>query len=127
MFDVCSLIYAFKLKKLDLLINNYIQWLTIYEVADGLWRGAYLIKTLTMKETIDIAKILREIISYMKILDPHKYEEEILETAYKLGITVYDASYIVLAKNKNLILVTEDSKLREKAENIVETKCLNEI
>ena len=80
-----------------------------------------------MKETIDIAKILREIISYMKILDPHKYEEEILETAYKLGITVYDASYIVLAKNKNLILVTEDSKLREKAENIVETKCLNEI
>jgi len=100
------------------------QWLTIYEVVNGLWKEAYLIKTLTIKEAIDVAKILREIISYMKILDPHKYEEEILETAYKLGITVYDASYIVLAKNKNLILVTEDSKLREKAENIVETKSL---
>jgi len=30
------------------------------------------------------------------------------ETALKLGTTVYDASYIVLAKNNDITLVTED-------------------
>lgn len=52
--------------------------------------------------------MLREIVEYMNILGPHGWEEEILKTALKLGITVYDASYIVLAKNNDITLVTED-------------------
>jgi len=55
----------------------------------------------------------------MKILSPHPYEDEILSTARELNITAYDASYIVLAEKNDLILVTEDKKLRTKAERLV--------
>jgi len=63
----------------------------------------------------------------MKILSSHPYEDEILSTAIELNLTAYDASYIVLAEKNSLILVTEDSKLRAKAEKLVEAVSLTQI
>ena len=40
---------------------------------------------------------------------------------------MYDASYIVLAEENNLTLVTEDNKLKEKAEKIVKTKTIKDL
>jgi predicted nucleic acid-binding protein len=53
----------------------------------------------------------------MKILDPRGLEEEILQVAIQLELTAYDFSYVVLAMEIGLILVTEDEKLREKAKS----------
>ena len=58
---------------------------------------------------------------------PHPYEDEILSAARELNITAYDASYIVLAKKNGLTLVTEDKKLRTKAEKIVKVVSLTQI
>ena len=127
LFDASPLIYALKLKKLEVLHGNYIQWLTIYETLNGLWKEAHLIGTISAEEATAIARMLGKIVEYMNILSPHGAEEEILQTALKHGITVYDASYIVLAKNKGLTLVTEDKKLREKVEKIIRTKSLKEL
>jgi predicted nucleic acid-binding protein len=44
-------------------------------------------------------------------------EEEILQVAIQLELTAYDFSYVVLAMEIGLILVTEDKKLREKAKS----------
>ena len=63
----------------------------------------------------------------MKILSPHPYEDEILSTARELNITAYDASYIVLAEKNGLKLVTEDKKLRAKAEKLVKAASLTQI
>ncbi len=63
----------------------------------------------------------------MKILDPRGLEDGIIRTAYNLGLIVYDASYIVLAAKNKLVLVIEDSKLREKARRLVEAHSLEEI
>jgi len=127
LFDASSLIYALKLKKLELLHNNYVQWLTIYEVLNGIWKEAHLIKTIKPEEAIAIAKTLRKVVNFMNILSPQGLEDEILKIALKYGITTYDASYIVLAENNNLMLITEDRKLKVVAEKIVETKNLREI
>ena len=127
LFDASSFIHALKIGRIDLLIDNYIQWLTIYEVLNGLWKEVYLVKTLTLEEVEKLNQVIIEIMSYMNILSPRGFEKEILETAIKLGITVYDSSYIVLAQKHGLILVTEDKELRDKAKKLVEVKNILDI
>jgi len=127
LFDASSLICALKQKKPDILCDNYIQWLTIYEVINGLWKEAHSIKAMNVRDAINIARILKELVSYMNVLSPHGHEEELLMLALKAGITVYDASYIVLAKKYNLTLVTEDKILRAKAKNTIKTATLSEV
>jgi len=127
LFDASSLIYALKLRELRILYGNYIQWLTIYEALNGLWKEAHLVKIISPEEATAIARTVGKIARYMNVLDPQGAEEEILKTALEHGITVYDASYIVLARRNNMTLVTEDRKLRAKAEKIVKTRSLEEV
>ena len=44
-----------------------------------------------------------------------------------MNITAYDTSYIVLAEKNGLTLVTEDKKLRAKAEKLVKAVSLTQI
>jgi len=127
LFDASSVIYALKLRSLRALYDNYIQWLTVYEVVNALWKEAILTKAISPEEASGIVRLFTKILEYMKILSPHPYEDEILSTARELNITAYDASYIVLAEKNDLILVTEDKKLRTKAERLVKVASLIQI
>jgi len=127
LFDASSLIYALKLRSLRALYDNYIQWLTVYEVVNALWKEAILTKAISPEEASGIVRLFTKILECMKILSPHPYEDEILSTARELNITAYDASYIVLAEKNDLILVTEDKKLRTKAERLVKVASLIQI
>ena len=127
LFDSSSLIYSLKIRNIKQLYNNYIQFLTIYEVINAIWKESYLTKAITTKEVGEIVSIFNEVIDLMKIISPHGYEKEILEIACKLGITAYDASYIVLAKKYNLILVSEDEKLKRKIGKVIKNVSLKEL
>lgn len=119
LFDASSLLYALKLRKIDMLCENYIQQLTVYEAINAIWKEAYLVKSLTPGDADRLIKVLVEVLDYLNILSPHPYEPDIFRRAVGLGLTVYDASYIVLAGKKGLTLVTEDRKLMENAGKIV--------
>ena len=108
LFDASSVIYALKLRSLKVLYDNYIQWLTIYEVVNALWKKATLTKAISPQEASEIVKLFTKTLGFMKMLSPHPYEDEILSIAGELNITAYDASYIVLAEKNGLTLVTED-------------------
>lgn len=127
LFDASSLLYLLKLRNLKPLNNNYIQWLTIYEAANALWKEVSLIGSIGVDEAYEMVEILSGAVNVMKILSPHSYEHEILAVANKLKITAYDASYVVLADKNNLVLVTEDAELREKAKNIIEVISVDDI
>jgi len=127
LFDASSLIYAIKLRKVEVLYGNYVQYLTIYEVINALWKEVILTKTIQAEEAIKLCETLNKILNTMKTLSPLPYEKEILHTSIKLKITAYDASYIVLAKKNNLTLVTEDELLRRKAKEYVKTLSLEEV
>lgn len=127
LFDASSLIYSLKIRNLKLLYNNYIQLLTIYEAINALWKESYLTKAITSEEAGELTNILNEIIDLMNMINPHGYEKEILENAWKLGITAYDASYVVIAKKNNLILVSEDEKLKRKIGDIIKIISLKEL
>ncbi len=121
LFDTSSLVYALKLRNLSILHDNYIQWLTIYEIINALWKEVCLTKSISINDAYNIVSIFSNTIDFMKLLSPHSHEYEILTIAKELEVTAYDASYIVLAKKHKLSLVTEDEELKAKANNLVKT------
>jgi len=127
LFDASSLVSLLKLRNLKPLNQNHIQWLTVYEVANALWKETFLIGSISADEARKIIEVLRGIMDVVNVLGPHSHEREILETAGKLGITAYDASYIALAKVNGLSLVTEDAELRDKARRMIKVFSVSEI
>ena len=127
LFDASSFVKALKLGKLEHLIKSHIQWLTLYEVMNALWKESCLAKAIPVDKALQLMDIIVQIAKHMKILDISGLEVETLDTAVKLKLTAYDASYIALAKRYNLILVTEDVELKIKAQQLVKTLSIDEI
>ncbi|AFK51481.1 hypothetical protein TCELL_1058 [Thermogladius calderae 1633] len=127
LFDSSSLLYALKERRLDLLRRNYVQWLTFYEALNGVWKEVYLHRAIRAEKAAVLVEVLAEVLKYMEVLSPAGLEREIYERALALGVTVYDASYVVLAERYDLTLVTEDKRLRSRAQGIVEVKSLREL
>lgn len=125
LFDASSLLYALKLGNLEILKENYTQWLAVYESINALWKEV-LTKNLEREEALQIISILSNTLEFMNILNPQKLEEEIFKEAEARRTSAYDASYVLLARKHGLILVTEDKDLRKKALETVETLSLNE-
>ena len=51
----------------------------------------------------------------IKLVSITGLEEEFFTLTLKENVTVYDASYMYVAMRDNLILITDDQKLRNKA------------
>ena len=127
LFDASSLIYAIKLKMVETLYGNYVQYLTVYEAINALWKEVILTKTIHVEEAMKLCEILSKILNTMKMLSPSPYEREILDVSIKHKIPAYDVSYIVLAKKNNLALVTEDRTLKKEAKKYVKALSLKEV
>jgi predicted nucleic acid-binding protein len=127
LFDSSSIIKALKLGKVDVLVGGYIQWLTIYETLNALWKEVHLLRTIPEDRALEFIEVLGRLFDFMKILDVRGLERGVLEVAVKLGVTVYDSSYIVLARRYGLTLVTEDRRLRAKAQEVVRCVSVDEL
>jgi predicted nucleic acid-binding protein len=127
LFDASSIIKALKLRNVDVLVGGYIQWLTIYETLNALWKEVHLLRTIPEDRVLEFAETLERLFGFMKVLDVRGLERGALEVAVKLGVTVYDSSYIVLAKRYGLILVTEDHGLKAKAQRVVKCVSVDEL
>lgn len=127
LFDASSVIAALKLSKPDILIDNYIQWLTVYESLNAIWKEFRLLNIMDPRMMYELIDVFLEIIKLMKILSPSSYEKEIVELAVNSDLTVYDASYIILAMKNNLLLVTEDKKLKRKATKYVHVLSITDL
>ena len=107
---------------LCLLSANCILDLTKYEVGNALWKELVLTKAIGDEEFKEFFDLLVSILLRTKvlILEPENVPE-IAEIAAKERITFYDASYITLAKMRNLTLITEDEQLARTASKHIET------
>ena len=112
LFDSSSIFIAFKRDKEDLLLDNYTINLAIFELGNIIWKEAYVFRSMTRKDAVEILDMFSEILSTMKIIEIRSLKREILNLAVEMGVTYYDAAYAYVAKDKNLILVTEDKRLR---------------
>lgn len=88
--------------------------LWIYEVANG-------IRAAVFKKRIDQNKVRLRIrkLKQLKLplIDPSFLIEEIMKIAFGFNLSIYDASYVALAKENNVDFVTGDKKLYNKLKN----------
>ncbi|MBA7495485.1 hypothetical protein ES702_06072 [subsurface metagenome] len=91
-----------------------------YELGNVIWKECTLEEPISPEEAVnkaeDMAKIL-EITKNDKIRSSKDFKG-VMKHATRLKLTFYDASYLHVAKSKELTLVTEDKELSEKAKRI---------
>lgn len=127
LFDSSAIFKAIKENKIDFLIGNHTLELARYELGNILWKNYHLQAKATDQEIKKLAKIIKQTLNLMEITQINCTEEEILETATKLKITFYDASYTYHAKAKELALITEDLQLLKKITPYTKASKLNDI
>lgn len=97
--------------------------LAIYEAGNSLWKLSTILKTISLEDVAEVMSILGDLTA-TEIIQPTKFTElnltHTLKTASEEGITFYDSSYILIAKERATTLVTEDRKLRNAASKYVE-------
>jgi predicted nucleic acid-binding protein len=79
-----------------------------------IWKDCVLHAKVSEQEAKMMAKTINHILNLMDLIEIAGNEDEILDTAIKLRITFYDASYAYFAKAKDLRLITEYAKLIKK-------------
>ncbi len=114
LFDSSAIFRAIKENKIELLTGNYTLELARYELGNIIWKDYALQAKVSEQESKMMAKTIKHTLSIMDVIEIAGSEEEILDTAIKLKITFYDASYVYFAKAKELKLITEDSRLIKK-------------
>ncbi|MBS7636269.1 type II toxin-antitoxin system VapC family toxin [Candidatus Bathyarchaeota archaeon] len=114
LFDSSAVFKAIKENKIEILVGNYTLELARYELGNILWKNFAFQAKATDEEIKILAKIVKQILNTMEIIQISCNEEEILQVAAKLKITFYDASYAYYANTKGLTLITEDSQLLRK-------------
>jgi len=96
--------------------------LAIYEACNSLWKLASLLKFLSLDDALDVARILEDLVT-RGIIQPIDFAKlnlsGTLKIAYMESLTFYDTSYIMIAKNAEAVLVTEDEQLQKAAKKFV--------
>jgi predicted nucleic acid-binding protein len=114
LFDSSAIFRAIKENKIEFLAGNYTLESARYELGNIIWKDCVLHAKVSQQEAKMIAKTINHILNLMDHIEIAGSEDEILDTAIKLRITFYDASYAYFAKAKDLRLITEDAKLIKK-------------
>jgi len=126
LFDASALIFLIKKANTQTtfqhLQNLLILDLTVYEVGNTLLKESRLTKFLTLQEIETLEKVTQIILSRTeKIPNPDIAFQQIIQIAKTENLSFYDSSYIFFAKQKNIQLVTENQKLRNKAKKYIQT------
>ena len=127
LFDASAIFRAIKENKTDLLTGNGTLELARYELGSIIWKNYFLQAKISIEESKMVAKVVKHTLRVMEVLQIVDKEEQILETATELKITFYDASYVYLAKEKDLQLITEDLRLKKKIPSTIHVSTLDEI
>ncbi|RLF16259.1 MAG: hypothetical protein DRJ97_01505 [Thermoprotei archaeon] len=130
LFDASALLNSVRLYNdaiIDFVEGNecYALTLTRYEVGNALWKEAYLVKRIEVDQAIKVLNFINSLLNLMSVIDVsgHEREVDILLTAIQMGLTFYDASYLLIAKSLKATLITDDDDI-VKASKRVEAKTL---
>jgi predicted nucleic acid-binding protein len=104
--------------------------LSRYELGNMIWKECTLKGLISQEEALDRAADLAKILEFTNVerIESGEDFKGAMKLATDLKLTFYDASYLQIAKSKELILVTEDKELSEKAKKAnIRTITVNEL
>jgi len=104
----------------DILLKSSTIPLAYYEVGNAVWKECFLLKRLDVEKAVRLLASVFAIMGEMDVMGPgdEKFGVAVLDTAGRLNVTYYDASYLVAAQEQDRILVTDDERLRMAAEKM---------
>ena len=109
--------------ELDYLRTSSVLDLTFYEVGNAIWKGTCITKFLTTDESEVLMNRVQTVFAKIdRIPSEAGNFQKILGISESEMLSFYDSSYLFAAKEKGLVLVTEDKELRAKAEKHVEVQ-----
>jgi predicted nucleic acid-binding protein len=109
--------------ELDHLRTSFLLDLTFYEVGNAIWKETCLTKFLTKNESEVLRNRVQTVLARIdKILSETSDFQKILDISESEKLSFYESSYLFAAKEKGLVLVTEDKELKTKAEKQVEVQ-----
>ena len=109
--------------ELDRLRTSFLLDLTFYEIGNAIWKETCLTKFLTKNESEVLRNSVQIVLARIdKILSEASNFQKILDISESEKLSFYDSSYFFAAKEKGLVLVTEDKELRTKAKKQVEVQ-----
>ena len=125
LFDSSAIFRAIKENKIEVLTGNFTLELARYELGNIIWKDCTLQAKISEQESKMLIQVVKRTLTIMNVLEIAGSEEEILDTAIQHKITFYDAAYAQLAKEKELHLITEDSRLIKKTTPTINASTLD--
>jgi len=93
--------------------------LALYELGNLIWKECILKRMISGKEALERIEDLVKVLGLMYLESLRNGDVEgAMMLAIDLNLTFYDASYLHIAKSRNIPLITEDKELLEKAKRI---------
>jgi predicted nucleic acid-binding protein len=124
-FDASSIFVAIKTGQSHILKDSYSVILARYELGNIIWKETALSGLYSIDEGVQLVKVFDRILGEMKLRHPPL--EQVYKAALKYKMTYYDASYLFTAIDLDIPLITEDKKMRQKAESALRIYSLAEI
>ncbi|MHA1596080.1 MAG: type II toxin-antitoxin system VapC family toxin [Candidatus Asgardarchaeia archaeon] len=87
----------------------------IYEVGNSIWKN----RQLNVEDASNAIVLLLEL-NLELVSSSHKSIKRTMEIAREMEMTFYDASYVQLAEENKLTLITADEKQLEKSKDIID-------
>ncbi len=123
LFDSSSIYLALAKDKPELLKEAYTLTLARYEVENVIWKESHIFKRLDKQKALELGEIFPIMMDSMIVVNIKGHEKGILDLAFKLETSFYDASFVYWAIRTNSEFITEDIPLSKKAAKMI--KCIS--
>ena len=127
LFDASSIVNLVKSGIVEPFAEGATTELALYESLNAVWKEHRLLKRIDGEAAAEFVDILSGLFEALRVLSARGLEAEIFDLASREGLTVYDASYVCVAAERDLALVTDDRRLREKASKYVKVLSSREL
>jgi predicted nucleic acid-binding protein len=121
LFDASAIVNLAKRGLLKPLGEGLSLDLAVYEALNAVWKEHVLQKRIDADTARGLVEILRSALGVVPLESIKGVEMEVYELASRERLTVYDASYLYIARRDKLTLVSDDDKLLSKASRYVGT------
>lgn len=119
LFDASSIVNLVKRGMVRVFTRGATLDLARYEALNAVWEEYRVLGRIDEQTALEFAEIISRVLDVIKVESVGGLEAEALKLAAREGITVYDASYLLLAARRGQTLVTDDSRLRSRASKYV--------
>ncbi|MEM3948945.1 MAG: type II toxin-antitoxin system VapC family toxin [Zestosphaera sp.] len=127
LYDASAILNLVKRGKVRVFVKGCTTDLAIYETINAVWEECYLLKRIRVETAYGLVELLSKIFNILDLHTVGSSEKDVLEIAMKEGISIYDASYIYIATQNKLTLVTDDKKLISVAKKYTNTVTTAEV